>query len=139
MEWEGADVRSCTVSGLPADLYLNPEDGPKILVWTDGARNAAFWITAALDEGDLIRIAESIRESEPLPRRYRVTWLPLQYGGYYLESETEEGGKRRIRVWQRTGLLYHLRVFRAQMLRSHCYSSVSPVSSSYSCRVISPL
>lgn len=80
------------MSGLPADLYLNPEDGPNILVWTDGARNAAFWITAALDEGDLIRIAESIRESEPLPRRYHVTWLPLQYGGYYLESETEEGG-----------------------------------------------
>lgn len=92
MEWEGADVRSCTVSGLPADLYLNPADGPNILVWADGERNAAFWITAALDEGDLIRIAESIRKSEPMPRRYRVTWLPLQYGGYYLESETEEGG-----------------------------------------------
>lgn len=92
VEWEGADVRGCAVNGLPADLYLNPGDGPNILVWTDGARNAAFWITAALDEGDLVRIAESIRESEPLPRRYCVTWLPLQYGGYYLESETEEGG-----------------------------------------------
>lgn len=92
VEWEGADVRSCAVNGLPADLYLNPEDGPNILVWTDGARNAAFWITAALGEGDLLRIAESIRESEPMPRRYCVTWLPLQYGGYYLESETEEGG-----------------------------------------------
>lgn len=92
VEWDGAEVRGCTVGGLPADLYVNPDDGPNILVWTDGERNAAFWITAALDEDELVRIAESIRESEPMPRRYRLTWLPLRYGGYYMESETEGEG-----------------------------------------------
>lgn len=96
VEWDGADVRRCAVNGLPADLYLNPEDGPNILVWTDGERSAAFWITAALGEDELVRIAESIRESEPMPRRYCVTWLPLHYGGYYVESETEEGGSGEV-------------------------------------------
>lgn len=92
VEWDGAEVRGCTVGGLPADLYMNPGDGPNILVWTDGERDAAFWITAALEEDELVRIAESIRESDPMPRRYRVTWLPLRYGGYYMESETEGEG-----------------------------------------------
>lgn len=96
VEWEGAIVQESSVGNLPADLYLNPNDGPSILVWTDYERDVAFWITAPLSEGELVKVAESIQQSESMPRRYRVTWLPLEYGGYYLESENEEAGSGEI-------------------------------------------
>lgn len=35
VDWEGAAVQQISVGRLPADLYLNPGDGPNILVWTD--------------------------------------------------------------------------------------------------------
>ena len=82
VEWAGAVVRQTLVGRLPADLYLNPDDGPNILVWTDTGKNAVFWITAPLSEKELVRIAESIQESDPIPKRYRMSLVPMHYGGY---------------------------------------------------------
>lgn len=92
VEWDKATVQQSLVGNLPADLYLNPDDGPNILVWTDTEKDVAFWITAPLAEEELVRIAESIQGSAPMPKRYCVTWLPLNYGGYYIASEMEVGG-----------------------------------------------
>lgn len=90
VEWEGAEVRPVQVGRLSADLYLNPEEGPNILVWTDEIKDAVFWIVAPLEEAELVRVAESVRESEPMPRRYCVSALP--WGGYGLGSVVEEPG-----------------------------------------------
>ncbi len=97
VEWEGAEVCPVQVGGLAADLYRNPEDGPSILVWTDEERDAVFWLAGALPEADLLRMAESVRLSDPLPRAYRITWLPLCYGGYCVAGETGgEGWKETV-------------------------------------------
>lgn len=93
VEWEGAQVQPVAMKNANGDLYWNLEEGPSILVWTDEERDAVFWITAPLGREELIRVAESIRESEPMPRRYCVSLLPMQYGGgYYLDSLREEPG-----------------------------------------------
>lgn len=93
VEWEGAIVQKSFVGSLPADLYLNPNDGPNILVWTDYERDAAFWITAPLPEKELVKVAESIQESAPIPKRYCVSLLPTNYGAYSIASEVEEYGR----------------------------------------------
>ena len=92
VEWEGAIVQKSFVGSLPADLYLNPNDGSNILVWTDYERDAAFWITAPLPEKELVKVAESIQESAPRPKRYCVSLLPTNYGAYSIASEVEEYG-----------------------------------------------
>ena len=92
VEWAGAVVRQTFVGRLPADLYLNPDGGPNILVWTDTDRNAVFWITAPLTERELTRIAESIRESDPMPKRYRMSLVPMHYGVYTDISIVDEDG-----------------------------------------------
>lgn len=92
VEWEGAIVQKSFVGGLSADLYLNPDGGPNILVWTDYGRDAAFWITAPLSEKELVKVAESIQESGPMPKRYCISLLPLNYGAYSIASEVEEYG-----------------------------------------------
>ena len=92
VEWEGATIRRTSVGRLPADLYLNPEDGPNILVWTDTEKDAAFWITAPLTEGELVRVAESVQESKPMFKRYGTSLLPINYGAYVVASMTEEYG-----------------------------------------------
>lgn len=94
VEWEGATIRRTLVGHLSADLYLNPDDGSNILVWTDTEKDAAFWITAPLGEEELVKVAESIQESEPMPRRYCVSWLPQ--GAYGILSETEGPGRNEI-------------------------------------------
>ena len=93
VEWEGAVVQKSSVDGLPADLYRNPDDGPNILVWTDYERDAAFWITAPLSERELVKVAESIQESAPMPKRYCISQLPTNYGGYFVASEEEGPGR----------------------------------------------
>ena len=94
VEWEGARVQHTSVGRLPADLYLNPDNGPNILVWTDTEKDAAFWITAPLSVKELVQVAESIQKSGPMPKQYRITWLPMDYGGgYFLSSVNEEPGK----------------------------------------------
>lgn len=37
----------------------------------------ALGITAPLAEEALVRVAESIRESGPMPKRCCITWLPI--------------------------------------------------------------
>ena len=93
VEWTGAVVRQASVGHLPADLYLNPDDGPNILVWTDTQRDAAFWITAPVSEKELIKIAESVQESDPMPKRYCISPLPMNYGAYTNITETDEDGR----------------------------------------------
>ena len=93
VEWEGATVQQSSVGSLTADLYLNPDNGPNILVWTDMEKDAAFWITAPLPEDELVRIAESIQESPPMPKRYCISLLPANYGAYSNISVTEEDGR----------------------------------------------
>ena len=95
VEWAGAVVRQTSVGHLPADLYLNPDGGPNILVWTDTERDVAFWITAPLSEKELIRIAESIQESDPIPKRYRMSLVPMNYGAYTDISIVDEDGHGR--------------------------------------------
>lgn len=92
VEWEGAVVRPVLVGTLPGELYQNPEDGPNILVWTDQERDAVFWITAPLEERELVKIATSVACS-PMPKRYRISWLPVQYGGFFVASEHSSQGK----------------------------------------------
>ena len=92
VEWEGAVVQQTSVGRLLADLYLNPDNGPNILVWTDMKKDAAFWITAPLPEEELVRVAESIQESGPMPKRYCISLLPMNYGAYVDVSATEEYG-----------------------------------------------
>ena len=93
VQWESAIVRQTLVGQLAADLYLNPSDGPSILVWTDSKKDVAFWITAPLTEEELVRIAESIQEFDPIPKRYCVSLLPVNYGAYSIAAETEEDGR----------------------------------------------
>ena len=93
VEWDGAIVQKSTVGSLPADLYLNPDNGPNILVWTDYERDAAFWIIAPLAETELVKVAESIQKSAPVPKRYCVSLLPVNYGAYSIASEVEEYGR----------------------------------------------
>lgn len=93
VEWEGAVVQHTSVGRLPADLYLNPDDGPNILVWTDMEKDAAFWVTAPLAAEELVQVAESIQESAPMPKRYCVSLLPMNYGGYSDISVLEEDGR----------------------------------------------
>lgn len=91
VEWKGAVVQQTSVGRLPADLYLNSDGGPNILVWTDSEKDAAFWITAPLTAGELVQVAESIQESDPMPKRYQITWLPMDYGGGYFLASVDEG------------------------------------------------
>lgn len=94
IQWEGAVVRAVTVNGIPGELYQNPGEGPNVLLWADQEKDTLFWLTAALSPEDLLRVAESTQESEPLPRRYQLTYLPP--GGYFLAEQWEEAGKGEV-------------------------------------------
>lgn len=93
VEWEGAIVQQTSVGRLTADLYLNPENGPNILVWSDSEEDMAFWITAPLTVEEMVQVAESIQKSDPIPKRYCVSLLPVNYGAYSIISVTEEDGR----------------------------------------------
>lgn len=111
VEWEGAVVRRTSVGRLPADLYLNPDCGPNILVWTDSEKDAAFWITAPLSEGELVQVAKSIQESGPMPKRYQITWLPKDYGGgdtsLFRRLRSLEGARRYMEAGVSKTFLLH--------------------------------
>lgn len=94
VQWKGAVVENITINGRPAELYRNPEDGPNVLVWSEPEQDVVFWLTAALTPEELVRTAESVQESDPLPRRYFITWLPPD--GYFLSDQWEEPGKGEI-------------------------------------------
>ena len=90
VEWEDAEIQQVMVSSTNADFYQNDMGGSNVLVWTDEAQGIVFWLAAPLDQEELIRIAESLRESEPLDWVYRPTWLP---GPVILVSSVEADGE----------------------------------------------
>lgn len=58
---EGIEAISVFVGETPADFYYDDEpDASSILVWVGSDKKAVFWISAALDVDELIKIAESI-------------------------------------------------------------------------------
>ena len=74
------------VNGIPADLYLDSEEGEaNVIVWVDEKNGAAFRIGGVLDGEELTRMAESV---EAVPRNviFRPSWLPE---GYY-ETSAED-------------------------------------------------
>ncbi len=69
-------VQRVTVADSQADLYLNTAGDTNVLVWTDEDEGIVFWLAGQLAGEELIQVAESLRESEPLDWVYRPTWLP---------------------------------------------------------------
>ena len=90
VERENAQIRHPSVADVQADLVLNTAGGANALVWTDEGKGIVFWITAQLGEDDLVRVAESIQESEPMGWIYRPTWFPL---GSWPETSVESDGE----------------------------------------------
>lgn len=80
LEQGEAKRTAVSVSGLPADLYLDPQEGgANALVWQDGER--LTWISGPLTEEELIRVAESM-EPVKWPERleeHRLAWVPGSY------------------------------------------------------------
>ena len=65
VENDDAELRQVYVNNQPADLYIykNANEANN-LVWTDGQTNLIFWISAHLNEADLIQMAESVQALE---------------------------------------------------------------------------
>lgn len=60
---ENAEKQSASVQGMPADLYIEKkEDVANLIVWRDEETSTLFYISAYLDETDLISLAESVRQ-----------------------------------------------------------------------------
>ena len=65
-----------SVNGMPAELYLDQDEGEaNVLIWMD-EEGAIFCVHSALSETELIKIAESV---EVVPATYHPTWLPEGY------------------------------------------------------------
>lgn len=112
LEQGEAKRTAVSVSGLPADLYLDPQEGgANALVWQDGER--LTWISGPLTEEELIRVAESM-EPVKWPERleeYRLGWIP---GGYrpYRNSSVNTSGSRHTMYSNDEGSLIVLRYMR---------------------------
>ena len=83
VERDEADTyKQVSVNGMPAELYLDHDEGEaNVLIWTD-EEGAIFCVHSALSEAELIKIAESL---EAFPAAWRPTWLPE---GYEVFDET---------------------------------------------------
>lgn len=90
IEWDDTEIQPVMVSGKKADFYQNTLNSINVLVWTDETQGIVFWLAAQLPEEELVQVAESIRESDPLDWVYRPTWLP---GPVALISSVEAGGE----------------------------------------------
>ena len=67
------------VNGLPADLYLDSEEGEaNAIVWVDERNGAAFRIGGVISGEELVCMAESV-EAVPRNVRFRPSWLPEGY------------------------------------------------------------
>lgn len=66
VERDGTELYSqVLVSGISADLYLDPEEGESnVLIWIDESKGVIFRISAPFGENELIRMAESIEKFE---------------------------------------------------------------------------
>lgn len=89
--WDNAAVQRVTVAGSEADLYLNTAGETNVLVWTDEAEGIVFWLAGRLTGEELVQMAESLRESEPLDWIYRLTWLPGAVSWFSSEEADGEG------------------------------------------------
>ena len=79
---EADRYKRISVNGMPAELYLDHDEGDaNVLIWTD-EEGAIFCIHSALNEAELVKIAESL---ETFPATWRPTWLPE---GYEVFDET---------------------------------------------------
>lgn len=68
------------VNGLPADLYLDSEEGEaNAIVWVDERNGAAFRIGGIISGEELVCMAESIEATKPLPKMRQPNWLPTGY------------------------------------------------------------
>lgn len=88
--WDNTTVQQVTVADSEADLYLNTVGDTNVLVWTDEADGIVFWLAGQLAGEELVQVAESLRESEPLDWVYRPTWLPGPIAWF---SSTEADGE----------------------------------------------
>ena len=80
---DGAETyKHVLVNGMPAELYLDHDEGEaNVLIWTD-EEGAIFCVHSALSETELVKIAESL---ETFPAAWHPTWLPE---GYEVFDET---------------------------------------------------
>jgi len=90
VEWEKTQIQHPFVADIQADLFLNTAGGTNAIVWTDEAKGAVFLIAAQIDGKDLVRVAESVRESAPMGWIYRPTWFPP---GSFIETSIEADGE----------------------------------------------
>ena len=90
VEWEKAQIQHPFVGKTQADLFLNTAGGANAIVWTDEAKGAVFLVAAQLDGKDLVRVAESVRESAPMGWIYRPTWFPPDF---YIDTSIEVDGE----------------------------------------------
>ena len=81
---DGSEMyKRISVNGMPAELYLDQDEGEaNVLIWTD-KEGAIFCVHSALSETELVKIAESL---EAFPPTYHPEWLPE---GYEVFDETE--------------------------------------------------
>ena len=89
--WDNTMVQQVTVAGSEADLYRNTAGDTNVLVWTNEAAGIVFWLAGQLTGEELVQMAESLRESEPLDWVYRPTWLPGAVSWFSSEEADGEG------------------------------------------------
>ena len=62
LEQEGYSVEKRMVSGNNAELYLSSEKNMRnSIIWYDGKAGLIFYISAQLDEYELINLAEKVK------------------------------------------------------------------------------
>lgn len=62
VEYENHTVKSVTVSGHPAELYIDHQNGAHGIVWVDEEAQVMFAIVAKVPEEELLALAESVKE-----------------------------------------------------------------------------
>ena len=105
---EGNLYKQISVSGVPADLYLNTIGGNSILIWMDEEDGLVFVLNGPLTEEELIQVAEHVKKSAIRTAPHRPGWIPEGYvchgygsGGASFEIRYDRDGSESI--WFRYG------------------------------------
>ena len=105
---EGDLYKQISVSGVPADLYLNTIGGNSILIWMDEEDGLVFVLNGPLTEEELIQVAEHVKKSAIRTAPHRPGWIPEGYvyhgyggGGASFEIRYDRDGSESI--WFRYG------------------------------------
>ena len=105
---EGDLYKQISVSGVPADLYLNTIGGNSILIWMDEEDGLVFVLNGPLTEEELIQVAEHVKKSVVRTAPHRPGWIPEGYvchgygsGGASFEIRYDRDGSESI--WFRYG------------------------------------